>query len=199
MATTILPELEPDADHSRHMGAARHRRSAGARSRSHAGRRLRPTVFINYRVQEQPGYATLLHHELSHRFGPDFAFLAPNSIQAGDDFIHAILDNLRRCTILLAVIGSHWLDHHEASSWPGRTIGVGDWAHNEIAEAFALGIRVIPVLIDEAQLPSQAALPAVIAPLARCQYLRLRHYSIASDLGALVRELRQYRGCHHTP
>ena len=147
-------------------------------------------VFISYRVREQPAYATLLHRELSARLGDGTAFLASDSIRAGDDFVRVVFDNLRQCEVLLAVIGPRWLDTHGAEHGHGLGRDV-DWVHREIAEAFATGVRVIPVLIEDADMPAEDRLPPDIAALARCQGLRLRHYSIDSDLDRLVDELRR--------
>lgn len=145
-------------------------------------------VFVNYRVQEQPGYATLLHRELVQTFGEDAVFLASRSIRLGDDFVHEVFGNLRQSDVLLVVIGAHWLEFGDIGH--GRTPEADfDWVHREIAEAFRLGIRVIPVLVEDAELPSEAALPDDIAALSRCQYMRLRHYSIDADLAQLVSEL----------
>jgi O-acetyl-ADP-ribose deacetylase (regulator of RNase III) len=139
-------------------------------------------VFVNYRVQDQPGYATLVHHALAQEFGSDQVFLASRSIRLGDDFVDQVFDTLRRCQVLIAVIGPEW---------PGL---LGDprqdWVQREIAEAFSGGRRVIPVLIENAEIPAEADLPRGIAALARCQHLRLRHYTIEDDLAHLVRELR---------
>jgi O-acetyl-ADP-ribose deacetylase (regulator of RNase III) len=147
-------------------------------------------VFINYRVREQPAYATLLHRELTTRLGRGVAFLASDSIRAGDDFVRAVFENLRHCEVLLAVMGSRWLDTRGAEHGYGLGRNV-DWVHREIAEAFAMGIRVIPVLTEDAEMPSEESLPSQIAALARCQCLRLRHYSIDSDLAQMIDELRR--------
>lgn len=145
-------------------------------------------LFVNYRVLEQPGYATLLHRELVQAFGQDAIFLASRSIRLGDDFAHEVFGNLRQCDVLLAVIGARWLEFGDIGD-RGTSRADFDWVHREIAEAFRLGIRVIPVLVEDAELPDEAALPADIAALSRCQYLRLRHYSIDADLARLVSEL----------
>jgi O-acetyl-ADP-ribose deacetylase (regulator of RNase III) len=142
-------------------------------------------VFVNYRVQEQPGYATLLHRELVQTFGEDAVFLASRSIRLGDDFVHEVFGNLRQCHVLLVVIGAHWLEFGDIGT-PGADF---DWVHHEIAEAFRLGIRVIPVLVEDAELPAETALPDDIAALSRCQYMRLRHYSVDADLAQLADEL----------
>lgn len=147
-------------------------------------------VFINYRVREQPAYATLLFRELTARFGSGAVFLASGSIRAGDDFVRAVFETLRRCEVLLAIIGPRWSDTHGAQH--GHGLGRdADWVHREIAEAFAAGVRVIPVLTEDAEMPAEESLPPEISALARCQCLRLRHYSIDSDLARLVDELRR--------
>lgn len=147
-------------------------------------------VFVNYRVQEQPGYATLLYRELSAQLGADAVFLASGSIRPGDDFVREVFDSLRQCEVVLAVMGPDWLDYHSAAN--GHGLGPGaDWVRREIAEAFTLGIRVIPVLIEGAEMPSEEQLPPDIAALSRCQCLRLRHYSVESDLARLVDDLRR--------
>ncbi|SMD27475.1 macro domain-containing protein [Kibdelosporangium aridum] len=143
-------------------------------------------VFVNYRVREQPGYATLLHRELAARLGPDRAFLASRSIRPGDDFVTTVFDTLRRCDVLLAVMGPQWI---EFLTDPER-----DWVHREIQEAFSCGLRVIPVLVEDAELPDAELLPGGIAALARCQAVRIRHYSIDSDLDRLIRELGRTTG-----
>jgi hypothetical protein len=146
-----------------------------------------PKVFINYRVQEQAGYAALLDRELAERFGVAAVFRASRSIRPGDDFAREILHNLAECAVLLAVIGPGWL---ALAGRAGHT-GDGDWVRRELAEAFTLGIRVIPVLVEDAAMPAEAELPPDIAPLARCQYLRLHHRSVDSDVAHIVDELRR--------
>jgi hypothetical protein len=140
-------------------------------------------VFVNYRVREEPGYATLVHRELAARFGADWVFLASRSIRSGDDYVDAVLDTLRRCNVMLTIIGVRWVDLLKDSD--------DDWVFRELRQAFELGLRVIPVLVEDAELPTADELPAAIAALARCHYIRLRHYSIGSDMNHLIRELRQ--------
>jgi O-acetyl-ADP-ribose deacetylase (regulator of RNase III) len=138
-------------------------------------------VFVNYRVQEQPGYAALLHRELTDRFGDDAVFLAAQSIQPGDNYVREVFDNLRDCEVLLAVIGARWLEFGDGGSF--------DWVHGELAAAFDADVRVVPVLVEDAELPADAELPRDIAELARCQYVRLRHYSLDADLAKLIDRL----------
>jgi O-acetyl-ADP-ribose deacetylase (regulator of RNase III) len=150
-----------------------------------------PKVFVNYRVREQAGYAALLHRELAARFGLDNVFLASRSIRPGEDFVQRIRESLRQCLVLLAVMGPHWLESGGGITDVGGFDADHDWVHWEIAEAFARGIRVVPVLIEDADLPGETSLPVRIARLARCQYVRLRHHSIDGDIAQLVDVLRR--------
>jgi hypothetical protein len=130
----------------------------------------------------------LLHAELSRHFSPDLVFLDSESIPAGADFVEHILARVRQARVVLAVIGIHWL----TAIGPGdkrRLDDPADWIRQELVTAFAAGVRVIPVLTDAAAMPTEADLPADLAPLARCQYRRLRHREASADLARLVGEL----------
>jgi hypothetical protein len=145
-------------------------------------------VFINYRGEDSRCYGVLLHLELSRYFGADLVFLDSESIPAGADFAVQLLARVRSCAVLLAVIGPKWL--HAADADGRRRIDdPADWIRQELVEAFAAGVRVIPVLTDEADLPGEAQLPAEIAALSRCQYRRLRHRETTADLDRLRADL----------
>jgi hypothetical protein len=64
-----------------------------------------------------------------------------------------------------------------------------DWIRRELAEALGAGVPVIPILADDATLPSPEELPADIAALGRCQYRRLRHRDVRSDVKRIVTDL----------
>lgn len=72
---------------------------------------------------------------------------------------------------------------------PSPTGRSGRLDQAELAEAFAVGVRVIPVLIDDAPMPMDGQLPADIAQLRRCQFRRLRHREARSDVARLVADL----------
>jgi O-acetyl-ADP-ribose deacetylase (regulator of RNase III) len=146
-----------------------------------------PSVFVNYRSAEQAGYAALLDRELTARFGAATVFRAPRSIPAGADFAASIVAGLRASAVVLAVIGPGWLAGVRSER---RVVGgEADWVRWEIAEALDRGIRVIPVLVGGAALPVDDELPADLAGLARCQYLRLDDETIEAVLERLVGEL----------
>ena len=144
-------------------------------------------VFINYRGADSPSYAALLYVELSRRFGTDLVFRDSESIPGGSDFVDRLLSRVRGCRVLLAVIGPRWLT---AAGRDGRRIDdPQDWIRRELAEAFAAGATVVPVLTDGASMPVEAELPGDIAALGRCQYRRLRHRDVTADLERICADL----------
>jgi hypothetical protein len=102
--------------------------------------------------------------------------------------VEQLLDQVRYCRVLLAVIGPRWLMAARADG-RRRIDDPEDWIRRELAEAFAARVRVIPVLTDGADMPIEADLPADIAALGRCQYRRLRHHEAVSDLDRIRADL----------
>ena len=149
---------------------------------------LNGDVFINYRESDSRSYGALLYLALVHRFGSARVFLDSESIPAGADYAAELLSRVRRARVLLAVIGPYWLSCAGASG--GRRLDdPDDWVRRELATAFDAGVRVIPVLTDEATLPSEQELPTDIAALSRCQYRRLRPRDAVADLARLVADI----------
>jgi TIR domain len=142
-------------------------------------------IFINYRGEDSQTAAALIDRELTAQYGSDRVFLDGRSIPAGSDFDEQLLERVRACSVLLVVIGPHWLTlTNEAGQ--RRIDDPTDWLRREIMEAFAHGRRVIPVLTDGVNLPAEAELPDDLAGLSRRQYVPLRRRYTDLDLGLLV-------------
>jgi hypothetical protein len=146
-------------------------------------------VFINYRGEDSHSYGALLYQNLTGRFGKDLVFLDAESIPAGADFVEELLGRVRSARLLLAVIGPRWLTASDPATGRRRIDDPADWIRRELAEAFAAGVRVIPVLTDDAVLPREADLPRDIAALSRCQYRNLRRREPSADLARIVTDL----------
>jgi TIR domain len=147
-------------------------------------------VFINYRGKDSETAAALIDRELTARFGSDRVFLDCRSIPAGVDFAEELLGRLRACSVLLVVIGPRWLTLTDPAGQ--RLIdNPRDWVRREIVEAFARGMRVIPVLTDGVKLPAAEDLPQDIAGLNRRQYVSLRRRYVPVDLAFLVERITE--------
>ncbi|RAG87382.1 toll/interleukin-1 receptor domain-containing protein [Streptacidiphilus pinicola] len=98
-----------------------------------------PDVFINYRTGDGEKTAALIERELSHRFGGDRIFRASKSIRPGKQFPRELLNNVRACSVLLAVIGDSWFD-------VGSVYDEDDWVRRELLAAHEAGATLLPVL-----------------------------------------------------
>jgi hypothetical protein len=144
-------------------------------------------VFVNYRTGDGESAAALIEQFLSPRLGGDNVFQASKSIQAGTLFDRVLLKNVWRSDVLLAVIGKHWLD---ARDQQGRALdNEEDWVRREITEAFDHDVTVVPVLLGDVPLLRAEDLPAALADLPRCQYVRLDFRAPDAGLGYLASAL----------
>lgn len=162
-------------------------------------------VFINYRGDDSRGMSELLDRDLTAAFGREQVFLDCYSIPLGAAWDRELLERVRGCRVLLVLIDRDWL----APAGERRIDDPEDWIRREIAEAIAAGVRVVPVLIDDAQLPSEDQLPADIRTLAHSQGMAVRRRHTRYDVDVLIRRLREVeptlaappaaRGAEHGP
>ena len=140
-------------------------------------------VFINYRTGDGDEAAAMVEKVLSERFGKERVFRAARSIAPGSPYPETLLNAVRKSAILLAVIGAEW------SHYP-QLRDESDWVRREILEAYACGIRIIPVLKGRKTDRLKAAeLPAELARLADLQSLRLDMRENEADLVRIGDEL----------
>jgi hypothetical protein len=138
-----------------------------------------PEVFINYRTGDGDEAASLIEEVLSSRFGEEKIFRAAKSIVPGEPFPEALLRAVRRSSVLLAIVGKQWSSHP-------RLRDEDDWVRREILEAYACGVRVIPVLKGrETARLNVALLPVELAKLAEAQSLRLDIRDSGADLARI--------------
>jgi len=139
------------------------------------GRRNRqPRIFICYRRDESAGHAGRLREHLGSHFGPANVFLAPESIQPGENYVQVLQRTLGSCEALVAVIGTRWLTAADRDGQP-RLFQAEDWVRLEIVAALARNVAVFPLLVGDARMPEARDLPADLAPLAE------RHAWAVSD------------------
>jgi WD40 repeat protein len=144
-------------------------------------------IFISYRRADATYPAGWLFDRLAARYDPSRVFKDVDSIHPGDDFAVTIGTALESCTIMLAVIGPRWLT---VKSPGGRRLDdPDDYVRLEIETALTRQIRVIPILVDGARMPTTAELPASLAPLARRQAITLSQDRFSPDTDRLLRAI----------
>lgn len=149
-----------------------------------------PGVFISYRRDDSAGYAGALLRELNERIGPDQVFMDTEDIEAGVEFPAVLRQAVQTCDVLLALIGSRWLDARDAQG-RRRLDDPSDFVRQEIALALQSGARVIPVLLDGTPMPSADELPEALKPLADRNALAMSNGRWAEDVARLMDQVKE--------
>jgi outer membrane protein assembly factor BamB len=147
-------------------------------------------IFVSYRREEAGHVAGRLADRLAERFGTSNVFIDVDSIEPGIDFADAIQHAIDRCDVLLALIGSQWATVVDETGHR-RLDNPDDYIVLELKAALARDLRVIPVLVDGANVPPQEILPPSLRPLARRNAVRLDHETFRSDAAWLVQRLAE--------
>lgn len=111
-----------------------------------------------------------------------------DDIRPGEDFERTIEERIRASRVLVAVIGSQWLSASHADG-KRRLDDPQDFVRREISAALAGDVRVIPVLVEGAHMPSAAELPSEIAPFAQIQAAEISDARFEDDARRLIQAL----------
>jgi TIR domain/Thioredoxin len=142
-------------------------------------------VFISYRRDDSAGHAGRVHDRLEKEFGRDLLFMDVDAIPLGADFVEVLTAEVSKCDVLLAIIGSGWLDARDAAG--NRRLDCDqDVVWVEVATALKRGIPVVPILLDGTRVPSAGQLPDDLKGLVRRNGLDVRHASFHADMDKLV-------------
>jgi hypothetical protein len=154
---------------------------------SDASKGKAPSVFISYRIADTLLTADRLAAELRRRFGDDEVFFDRRTLEPGEEWHKRIETAVKDAAFVLVLIGKKWLT--EQNDYGIRRLDVpGDWVRLEVEAALTKRKRVIPVLVDDAAPPPEAAfrnLPSLVA-LASCQGALLRTREWDRDFGVLA-------------
>ena len=130
-------------------------------------------VFISYRRQETAWPARQLYDVLVAELGADRVFKDVDDIEPGDDFVEQIQSAVGSCQVLLALIGPQWLKITDARG-QRRIEDPEDFVRLEVETALHRDdVRVIPILVDNAKMPTPQELPPGLAALARRQAVEI--------------------------
>lgn len=151
-------------------------------------------LFISYRRQDSQSAAGRLADDLKERLPETRIFRDVEAIAPGEDFVAAIDTALAECGVLIAVIGPRWLSV-TGQDGQRRLDDPKDYTRLEIATALRRnGVRVIPVLVEGAVMPSAADLPDDLAALARRNAIDLTDKRWQYDLGLIENAVRTALG-----
>jgi formylglycine-generating enzyme required for sulfatase activity len=150
-------------------------------------------IFISYRREDSAGHAGRLYDCLVREFPNDKVFIDVERIASGDDFAQKIESTLQQCDVCIVVIGKRWLT--AADKYGQRRLDkAGDWVRTEVGAALTRNIKVISMLVDDASLPDEKALPGELVRLRSLNAQSVRHETFHQDVDRLVLAIKEAMG-----
>ena len=148
-------------------------------------------IFVSYRRHgEGAGYGGRLADSLLTYFGGEQCYIDIEHIEPGVDFIQSIEEAISACEVLIVVIGPDWTKQIDKSGQV-RLNSSKDWVRIEVSTALKRNIRVIPVLVSGAKLPTEDELPDDLKALCRRQAHELSDTRWNHDVGTLLSAIEQ--------
>jgi len=133
-----------------------------------------PRVFISYRRIDSEDATARIYDYLVTQLGKRNIFKDVDAIPPGEDFVERIRSEIRKCDVVLVVIGQQW-SQIEDESGNRRLTNPRDVVRLEIELALAEQKRLVPVLVHGAAMPRETELPESLKPIRRQNAALVRH------------------------
>jgi hypothetical protein len=146
----------------------------------------------------RPGPRRRLYDVLSRRFGEEQVFM-DLSMEPGVDFVEQINEAVGSCRLFVAVIGPRWGSLQDADG-RRRLDDPADFIRIEIEAGLRQAdVRVVPVLVQGARMPTAEELPPSLANLARRNALELSDARWRYDADRLMSTAERVLGVRARP
>lgn len=147
-------------------------------------------LFASYRRQDSADVTGRICDGLVRKFGRRRVIQDIDSIPLGTDFKDYIERTIPHCRVMLAVIGPNWqidpaADGRRYFDDPKDLVGF------EIASALRHKVRIIPVLVGGASMPTAEQLPDALRPIVGIHGMQVRSGTdFHNDMQRLLRGLQ---------
>jgi hypothetical protein len=154
-------------------------------------------IFINYRREDSRADAGRLYDRL-HDLYPTKVFRDVGSLEPGVEWRDAINRVLADSDACMVVIGKSWLTITDTQG-KRRLDDARDTVRQELQTALTSGMRVFPILVGGARMPSEEELPECLQALARRNAIELSEQDWNEDFDKLVSALERALGWSARP
>jgi TIR domain len=146
-------------------------------------------VFISYRRRDGHCAGRIAEH-LTKAFGNGSVFRDLEAIRGGSDWHHGILTSIVDSDVFLILIGTDWV----GSAGRNRLHEPEDTLRQEIEHALQHRVPILPVLVDESELPGAIDMPGSISSILKLQCERVRDSDFKADMERLQNTLQSFEG-----
>lgn len=149
-------------------------------------------IFICYRRGDTSGHAGRLRDQLAETFGDSQIFLDIDNMGIGEDFRERVTRTIASCKAVIVVIGRGWASIQDDLG-RRRLSEDDDSVRLEVRAALrhAPRVKVIPVLVQGASMPSERDLPRDLHQLTRINGLLLPDDHWRHEMPRLVQTLEE--------
>jgi len=147
-------------------------------------------LFLSYRREDTADAAGRLHDGLVNAFGGNRVFMDIDSVPLGVDFVDHVTEQIAECCAVIVMIGRQWLTVKDKQG-RARLHNDSDLVRTEVAAALRLKVPVIPVFVQDAEMPNADELPEDIRSLTRRNGLDLSAIHWRADVERLIKELER--------
>ena len=144
-----------------------------------------PRIFVGYRRADTGKFSAKIYADLATHFGAEVVFQDVADIEAGLPWSEVIDEAIASCDVFVVLIGNEWLDATDEEG-NRRLDDPADRHRREIEVALERGIRVFPVLIEDAAMPRAERLPETLRRLHEIQSVRVTAAALAWDMDRLI-------------
>jgi len=143
-------------------------------------------VFISYRrADDSKWFSSSINGGLKDAF--ETFYDVAGGIPYGENFPQVIKESVQKSDVLLAVVGKEYANLFRAKE------GTRDFVLEELLEAKASGSLIVPIMTEDAEIPSADKLPQKIAFLSSLNGFEIRHNKLESDIGLLIAYLQKLK------
>lgn len=142
---------------------------------------LQPRIFISYRRADDESFVNWLLDKLKQAFHEDNIFFDRFTIRAGFDFRDEIKRGVQKVEVMLVMVGHKWQELLDM-----KKDQEADYMRIEIQSALELDKIVIPVLINNAQMPKKNDLPYSIRDLVFRESIEIETKRMDHDIQLLI-------------
>lgn len=116
-------------------------------------------IFVSYRREDSADTTGRLCDRLAERFGAKTIFKDVDSIPIGSDYRAVLRQAVEESNVVLVIVGRQWLQLTDASG-QRRLDDPRDFVRIEVEAALARNVPVVPILVQQAMMPSENDLPS---------------------------------------
>ena len=148
-------------------------------------------LFLSYRRTDSKPITVRIHALLEAQFGVDTVFIDTN-LGVGS-WLKNVMDAVNDADACIVVIGPDWLTAADPKTGAVRLFELGDVVRREVEQALLRPLTVI-VLVDGAEVPNEAQLPATIRRLPDMQAFVVRADEVyfEADVKRVAKKIKQF-------